>query len=223
MIVSEITKDFLIQNGASSGYTDHVAHFDELFKAFKPKGLIECGVGYSTKYFLDYCTHVTSIEFINNGFGDSFMYDMKELYKNIPNWKGLTYQGSDQLYWAETYRSSQHNDPELIDPTYLKELKELFAKQLSEHDFNIAFVDSGVYIRGDFVELFLQNNIPIVVAHDFNLSDGTCISQYGWDKVKSTDKHERILIPTGNNTCFWIRNDLKEVISKMNIYKESVK
>ena len=55
-------------------------------------------------------------------------------------------------------------------------------------------MDAGVYIRGDMVKLFLQNNVPVVIAHDTASDVGSDVDEglYGWFKVKTPPGYEKI-------------------------------
>src|ERR1700690_2609119 len=70
-----ITYEWLASYTLESSDTDHIAHFRRLFNTTKVRGFLECGCGYSTKYFLDHSEKVVSIEFMTPGTGFQWFYD----------------------------------------------------------------------------------------------------------------------------------------------------
>lgn len=58
--VEQITYEYL----KSSNWTDHVQSFEKLFQIMEVKSFLEFGVGKGTKYFLDNCKQVTSVELV---------------------------------------------------------------------------------------------------------------------------------------------------------------
>src|SRR6185436_1197288 len=87
----DITYDWLVKYGDETGITDHVSHFRKIFNKFKVKTCLEFGVGYSTKYFLDSCNKVISIEFVTSGYGPAVMKRYIELYRGYSNWLPIVY------------------------------------------------------------------------------------------------------------------------------------
>ncbi len=210
MNAADITYEWLMESAAQFGYTDHVAHFKALFGLMKVREFLECGCGYSTKFFIDNCEHVTSVEFVNDGFGPEWMLECMEMYKDCKNWEWLINDATPALYAASAYQPRYKKDYALIDDKYVEELRRFFYTQNSDR-LDVAFVDCGIYLRGDMVELLLEMGVPVVVAHDYS-TDGE-FGVYGWPKIKSTGNYERILC--GGNTAFWVRKDLGEVVEGM--------
>lgn len=169
-----ITYDWLTSQADTSGYTDHIPHWRRLFNTMKVRGFLECGCGYSTAYFMDHADKVISIEYITPGYGDDWYQVCLSLYNDRSNWIPMTYNEtyrSNSFNNACAYQCAMHRDYALIDSTYLDELDQHIKAQIANaknngYDIDVAFVDPGVYVRGDLVKLFLANNIPIVAAHD---------------------------------------------------------
>lgn len=224
-----ITYDWLVDLGKTTAYTDHIPHFRNLFNSMKVRGLLECGCGFSTKYFLDHCAKVVSIEFITSGTNDQWLLECIKLYKDYNNWVPLRYLGTETFSQACGYQCTYHRDYALIDPTYLKELDDYFKVQLytaylEGKDIDVAFVDAGVYIRGDMVKVLLANKVPVVVAHDTASDVGTetDVGLYGWFKVHTPTDYEKISIPHGVGTTFWISKKFPDVIASMTAYRDSI-
>ena len=86
-----ITYEWLIDTAQKTGYTDHIPHFRRLFNTLKVRGFLECGCGFSTKYFMDNCDEVTSIEFMTKGTSDIWFNECLRLYSDCSNWVPLAY------------------------------------------------------------------------------------------------------------------------------------
>ncbi len=211
--VDDITFDWLIELGNATGYTDHIPHFKRLFNTIKVRGFLECGCGYSTKFFMDHCEKVTSVEFLSPGVSDVWFKECLQLYKNCLNWNPIAYNENHadiSFNDACTYQCLSHKDYALIDPRYLDSLRSFFKDQLDiarkeNKDIDVAFVDPGVYVRGDMVKLLLELEVPIVMAHDtvtefISTSDDDL---YGWTKVKTPSTYEKIYIPFCKGTTFF--------------------
>src|SRR5215468_1213176 len=70
----DITYEWLTgPENSQTGYVDHIPLFREIFSHYKVGILLEFGLGFSTKYFLDSCDKVISIEFVTNGCGPEWM------------------------------------------------------------------------------------------------------------------------------------------------------
>jgi hypothetical protein len=227
-----ITYEWLVEQGTQNAYTDHIVHFRKLFSLIKPKGLLECGCGYSTKYFLDNCEKVTSIEFFNTGNDDHWFNQCLKLYQDYDNWRPLGYnQDRKDVHFnnACAWACSAHKDYAVIDPTYLYTLDRYFKNQLKMAQLegapiDVAFVDPGVYIRGDMVKLFLLNQVPVVVAHDTACDMGENVDEgiYVWFVAKTPPEYEKIALPYGCGTTFWIHEKLPHVIEAMKAYRAAL-
>lgn len=227
-----ITYDWLIDCAKNTSYTDHIPHFRRLFNTMKIRGLLECGCGYSTKYFMDHCAKVVSIEFMTPGTGDLWFNECLKLYKDCPNWVPLAYNANHQdvsFNNACAYACSEHKDYSLIDSSYLNRLDLYFKTQIDiahqeGKDIDVAFVDPGVYTRGDMVKVLLANKVPIVMAHDTACDPDSDADEgcYIWFVVKTPADYEKIFIPFGQGTTFWIHKNLPEVIQSITAYRNMI-
>ena len=108
---SDITYEYLVETGNQTGYCDHIAHIRKIFENYKVKVFFEFGLGYSTKYFLDSCTKVISVEFITPGDHPDWMKHCLDLYKDYSNWVPVSYLSnySGDFSWAPYKFFSSHN------------------------------------------------------------------------------------------------------------------
>jgi hypothetical protein len=232
-LCNSINYDWLIQCAKGTSYTDHIPHFRRLFNTMKVRTFLECGCGFSTKYFLDNCDHVVSVEFMNPGTDDQWYQKCANLYQNcVTNWTPILYNKDlkdESFNQACAYACSAHKDYSLIDSSYLTTL-DLFFKAEIDHarkigsEIDVAFVDAGVYTRGDMVKLLLKSQVPIVVAHDTacDLSSDVDEGFYVWFVVKTPPEYEKIYIPFGQGTTFWIHKKLPHVIESILNYKKMI-
>ena len=222
----DITYDNLAEIAKHTSYTDHIPHFRSLFHVFKPKRFLEWGCGYSTKVFLSHCEHVSSVEILLDENDDLWLKECEKIYQNCENWLPIRLLASTQIRDACIYQSSEHKDYAEIDATYVAELNDAL---LSHLPVEISFIDAGVYIRGDLVELSLQQQIPVVIAHDTanlfpdypNLTyRKTNKGLYGWFKIKEHDEYEKIFLDHGQGTMFWIHKSKQNLIDAMQYHKD---
>lgn len=235
----QITYEWLIDAGAKQGYTDHIPHFKKIFDLLKVRTFLEFGLGFSTKYFLDHSSKVISVEFITNGYGPSWMNECLELYKNINNWIPVSffsgylgdaswapykYLGSENVYKACSYQSAHHKSYAPINDFYLKELDAFISGLFKAHKITVSFVDPGLYLRGDLVQLLFDKS-PVILAHDTNIRyTGVNDDVYGYSRVKTPENYEEIYIRYGMGTTAWIikNNQTQELIDEMKKYALSV-
>lgn len=227
-----ITYDWLLNSAQTTSYSDHIPHFRRLFNTMKVRGFLECGLGYSTKYFLDNCDLVISIEYINSGYGLQWYQEAVRMFTGVTNWIPMTFNEtlrSNSFNNACAYQCSLHKDYALIDPSYLKELDKHFKEQITNakfggYDIDVGFVDPGCYIRGDMVKVLLANKIPVVAAHDTASDRGTkeVENLYGWNKVVTPPDYVKVYIPFGQGTTFWINKSLPDVVASMIAYRDAI-
>lgn len=227
-----ITYKWLTETPEMGTYTDHIPHWKRLFNATKVRGFLECGCGYSSRYFMDHSDKLISIEYITPGYGDAWYRDCLTLYADRTNWIPILYNQdlrSNSFNNACAYQCSEHLDYALIDGTYLKELYKHFKSviadaQTNNYNIDVAFVDPGVYVRGDMVKLLLALQVPIVVAHDTASDRGIDeeANLYGWNKVITPANYAKIYIPHGTGTTFWIKDQLPDVIAAMTKYRDNI-
>ncbi len=214
----EITYEFLLETGEKSGYCDHVFVFKKIFETVPIKVMLEFGLGYSTKYFLDHCSKVISVEFISPGWAPDWMRQCLELYREYSNWIPISYFsgyrgdyswaqykffGTDGFYKAGNHFASTGQSYQEIEPSYSKELA-TFINNLSKYNkFDVALVDPGSVLRGEIVQL-LFDKVPLIVSTDA-ASTHAGHDCYGFKKVKVPSHYEEIYIPYGKGIAVWVQ------------------
>jgi len=234
----QITEEFLTETSSSAYYTEHVAHLKRVFKKLHIETFMEFGVGFSTKYFMDHTDNVISVEFVTPGTGPEWMKYCLDLYVNCKNWIPITYfagQGLDtswaqnkyigveSIYEAAAYQPMSLMSYASIDPSFIDDLTSFVDKQVGEYKIDMAFVDCGICIRGDLVQV-LFNKVPIIAAHDVAPLERRHLTDvYGYGRVKVPDNYIEIYIPYGMGTAFWIKNseEYAEVIQDLQAYSIS--
>jgi len=227
-----VTYDWLATASKNTSYTDHIFHFRHLFNSMKVRGFLECGTGLSTKYFMDNAKKVTSIEFMTPSTGDFLYKESVRLFKACPNWSNLTYNADlkDECFNnACSYHYATHKDYALIDSKYIGNLETFIKNQIETarqegNEIDVAFVDPVVALRGDMVNILLDNKVPVVVAHDTanDINGEMNEGLYEWFKVKVPADYEKVYISWGQGTTFWISKSLPEVIASMQKYRDSL-
>jgi hypothetical protein len=214
----DITYEWLTTPG--EGYTHYITHFKKIFNATRVKTLLEFGTGYGTKYFLDTCNKVISIDFITHGYGPGPFQHYLNLYQECPNWIPIAYfsgyQGnfpswapykylaSEHLYKACTYQTVTHKNYALIDDFYRTEL-DSFIKGLTKcHKIDCAFIHPVLFLRSDLIEL-LFSRVPLIIATETNCRhEGESNDVYGYWRLRVSDDYEEIFLPGDSGMTLWI-------------------
>jgi hypothetical protein len=117
--------------------------------------------------------------------------------------------GAESVYKAAAYQPVHYKSYAKIDPSFLKDLSSFVAEQTKSNRVDVAFVDSGVCIRGDLVQV-LFNEVPIIVAHDVAPIERRLQHDvYGYGRVIAPTGYEEIYVSGGMGTAFWIKKDPK--------------
>lgn len=220
----DITEEFLTKTGSSIHYTEHVAHIKRVFNTINVDTFLEFGLGFSTKYFMDNSSHVISVEFVTPGTGPDWMKYCINLYKNYNNWTPIAYFsgqgldtswaphkyiGLDSVYWACAYQPVHKKSYAPIDPTFLDDLNNFISQQVATNQIDVAFVDAGVCIRGDLVQL-LFDKVPVIIAHDVGSKEIRKLDDvYGYGRIIMPENYIEIYVPFGMGTAFWVKNEAK--------------
>jgi hypothetical protein len=234
----DITYEWLTDAGNPNSYADHVPHFNKLFKEHKVRTLFEFGVGFETKYFLDSCDKVISVEFVTNGYGPEWIKSCLNLYQNFSNWVPIVYftgyqdsmkwapykyAGSDSVYTATSYQCATHRNYALVDDFYLKELNSFISRLAKSNRIDVAFVHPPINLRGDLVQL-LFDKVPIILANGTSTTRNTPNDVYGYSRIKTPDNYEEISLPNGHGTTIWIekKDQFQSLTKAMKMYAEEL-
>jgi hypothetical protein len=218
----DITEGWLLHERNTGGYTDHVRHWKQFFKMMKVRTFLEFGVGFSTKYFLENSERVISVEFITPGSGPEWLKYCIHLYRNFKTWVPLAYftgknldtswaqykyLGAESVYRAASYQPVHCQSYASIDPSFLEDLQRFVHQQVAMNDIDVAFVDPGVCLRGDLVQI-LFHNVPIIAAHDVPPKENRMVNDvYGYGRVTVPEDYEEIYVPIGKGMAFWVKNE----------------
>lgn len=231
----EITEEWLVNAGSETGYTEHVSHIKKVFETINVRGFLEFGVGFSTKYFIDHCDRVMSVEFVTPGSGPEWLKYCINLFRHCNNWTPIAYfsgkdldtswapykyMGAESVYNAAAYQPVYYRSYALIEPSFIDDLNNFVVQQTVGNDIDMAFVDAGVCIRGDLVQV-LFNKVPIIAAHDIAPKKTRHLHDvYGYGRVIVPDNYIEIHVPFGMGTAFWVKNEDKyrEVIANLQNY-----
>ncbi|HSX10881.1 MAG TPA: hypothetical protein VLF94_04105 [Chlamydiales bacterium] len=219
--VADITYEWLTEGGAQDHDTHHVRLWKEIFSRVKNKSLLEFGLGYSTKYFLDHCKKVTSVDIITYGYGPGILKKLLGIYSGYSNWipiaffsedRGYDYSwapykhfGSGSVYKATSYQGAYRKNYAEIDNFYQIELNHFVSKLVKYNKVGLAFVGHAICLRGDIVQIYLSHQIPVIVSHNSeNRHNGVAEDMYGLSRVVTPDNYEEIYFPLPGGTTAWI-------------------
>lgn len=234
----DITYHWLVQGAVKDHDTHHVALFKELFEMTKVRTLLEFGLGYSTKYFLDLCNKVISVEIITHGYGPGIIRKFLDIYSDYSNWIPISffsgylgcdyswapykYLGSESVYKATSYQHAYHKDYAKINDFYLVELNAFITNLLKYNKTDVAFVGHAIFLRGDIVQL-LFDKVPIIVAHNTqNRMLGIADDIYGLTRVVTPENYEEIFFPLEGGTTAWILKKKGELIERLKRYADEI-
>lgn len=219
--------NLLSQSSSIGDFTSNpLSNFLICLKKYKIKAYLEFGTGLGTGYFLEYCNKVISVDFVTPGYGPETIKNYLEVYSKSSNWTPIVffseyegntqwapykYHGSEHIHKAASYQCATHQNYALIDDFYLIELNAFIAKLVKYNKFQVGFVNSGLYFRGDLVQLMF-GKIPIIIAHDTSCrAVGEKNDVYGYSRVVTPDDYEEIFIPYGQGFTVWIQKNDKYI------------
>lgn len=202
------------QTLATNEWTDHVRAFRCLFAVEKVSSFLEFGTGRGTKYFLDNCDHVTSIEVSTTSRNMTSWYELcVNAYKNYTNWTPRHYFASDVVDFynqndaLEYYRMTDKY-PTAYLSDFVKEIDAICSLGLSGGHVDLAFVDPGLFTRADFITC-LFDKVDIIVTHDVH------DPVYGWLRIPNHPNYEKIRFSRGCGVDFWIKKTRGDLIAKL--------
>ena len=238
----QITYDWLIGEGAQEQNTDHVRLIKKIFQITKVKTVLEYGLGYGTKFLLENCNKVISIDIITHGYGPETMRHFLGLYHEFSNWIPIAFfsgylgndyswapykhLGSEALYKATSYQNLHHKNYAKIDDFYITEFNAFTKNLLRYNKADLAFVGYATKIRGDVVQI-LFDKVSIIVAHN-TLARETGIVEddwYGYIRVNTPEDYEEIFFNLNGGTTAWIKKKPETVtlIETLKKFSEELK
>lgn len=180
----------------------YIPSFDILYKKYSISRVLEFGEGLGTKYLLDNSEFVCSVEVVakeNHLLWADYCANAYKGYSDSGKWVQIVLQCSDLLKSVDTkcQKGIQTNIGE-----YRSELSEVVDRAYMHKPFDLAFVDYGIHMRADIVNM-LFNKVNIICAHDTNVSP----EMYGWDRIITPENYSRVIYHQEYlGTTFWVRN-----------------
>ncbi len=177
---------------------DHYQDHKDIIKNYNVNSVIEFGVGEGTNVFLENCKgKVTSVELLTTDYPKAELlkistdewidYSIKQ-FKKYNNWNAVKYEVQSGILDAE-YDVTGHGNNGVkrgdspSNQEYIQELENLIST-LNVLEYDMAFVDAGIHLRGDIVNL-LFNKVNIITAHDFNTRN-----IYGYSRISIPQTYE---------------------------------
>ena len=162
------------------GYLDWQEHFTKLFALKKIDNMLEFGLGEGTKFLLDNCTNVTSLELLHYKTEVDWFKKSKKDYKKYKNWTPVLYECEDE--WTKSLES------------YIK-------KFIKGKNFDMVFVDPGIHRRPEIINLMFGKT-DIIAAHDTNQG----YDMYKWERVIKPDDYTEVRYANSQGTTFWFKD-----------------
>ncbi|MDH5298166.1 MAG: hypothetical protein OEV91_04035 [Desulfobulbaceae bacterium] len=194
-------------------FTDHGQYFSKLFAVIPVKNFLEFGLGEGTRFFLDNCQRVMSVELATGPMhspSSLWFEKCQNMYANYQSWTPLYHECGDSLSKADQIARVEKIHPATKDGDYLHELRDLVDTIFAENSFDLAFVDCGIHTRGDIVNL-LFDKVDIIAAHDFNDSPEV----YGWDIIKVPSNYKMVRFSKGQGTVFLVKENHWQAIASL--------
>lgn len=177
---------------------DHQQDHQDIIKQYNINSVIEFGVGEGTNVFLENCTgKITSVELFTTDYPKAELlkistdewidYSIKQ-FEKYDNWNAIKYEVQSSILKAEYDVTGKGTNGVIrgkspSNQEYIKELENLIST-LNILEYDMAFVDAGIHLRGDIVNL-LFNKVNIITAHDFNTRD-----IYGYSRISIPSTYE---------------------------------
>jgi len=170
---------------------DHFQDHQDIIKQYNINSVIEFGVGEGTNVFLENCigkitsvelftTNHTTAELLKISTDEWIDYSINQ-FEKYDNWNAVKYDVQSPILNAEydvtgkgNKGITRGNNPSSKE--YIKELSGLI-DTLNVSEYDMAFVDPGIHLRGDIVNL-LFNKVNIITAHDFHTKE-----IYGYSRI----------------------------------------
>ena len=189
--------------------TEHVRVLAKLLDGVWIKECVEFGLGKGTKYLLERCDRVTSVEVLALGQSDSWYKAAQGLFSHYEHWDSKLLRGRSSLAQAERL-AKEGKDPALVDSSYLLEVKDVCDSVLKDKVVEFALVDWGLHLSGDLVnELF--GRAEIIAVHNTKKAS----KLYGMNKVCTPSNYTKIHFHKSGGVTFWVSKKRPDVIAHL--------
>jgi hypothetical protein len=193
-------------------------YFSEIFNLQKVNSILEFGLGVGTRYLLDNCQDLTSVELSKGEYNKEWYLRTKEDLKDYKNWK------CDYIDLPEDIKEADERAQKLlfplVDTSYLKSLKMVTDPYLDNKKYDIIFIDAGIHTRGDLVNLSF-NKSDIIAAHDTSRNKERVIQNiYGYNIVEVPENYVELYYGcTYMGTTIWIEKSKVDLLNHMKKFK----
>jgi hypothetical protein len=193
-------------------------YFSEIFNHQKVDSILEFGLGVGTRFLLDNCQNLTSVELSKGDYNKEWYLRTRENLKDYENWKCDYIELPEDIIEADE-RAQKLLFP-LEDVSYLKSLKMITDPYLEDKKYDIIFVDAGIHTRGDIVNLSF-NKADIIAAHDTSRKKERVIQNiYGYNIVEVPEDYVELYYGcTYMGTTLWIKKSKIDLINRMKKFK----
>jgi len=190
----QITYTTFDRNNTIDHYKDH----EYILKHYNINSVIEFGVGEGTNVFLENCKgNITSVELFTSDYAKAELlkistnewidYSINQ-FEKYKNWNAVKYEVQSSILEAEYDVTGKGNNGVIrgnspSNQNYISELSKLI-DTLNVSKYDMAFVDAGIHLRGDIVNL-LFDKVNIITAHDFNTLD-----IYGYSRISIPETYD---------------------------------
>jgi hypothetical protein len=169
-------------------YNDWREGMQKFFDTFSVKSVLEFGLGDGTSFLLENNRKVTSVELLSEPVYKGWFEEIRMLH-SLDDWTGIMYECTNE---------------------YTKETKEFIESVISDK-YDIIFIDPGVQYRPSIVNTCIDNNIPVMVAHD---TDAILHAGNDWSQANPDKAYYEVLV---HRTTYYFRD--KEMADK---FREAV-
>jgi|688.fasta_scaffold255744_2 hypothetical protein len=193
-------------------------YFREIFSHEKINNFLEFGLGVGTEFLLENCEKVTSVELSLGSYNLEWYEKTKEKLKDYDNWESHYVNVPEEISNADQ-RAQKLRFP-LEDTKYLKVLKKITDPFISNSAYDFIFVDAGIHLRGDLVNLSFDK-ADIIAAHDTSRDHNRVLKNiYGYNIVQVPSNYVEIHFEdTYMGTTIWIKKDKEPLIDVLRNYK----
>ncbi len=193
-------------------------YFREIFSHEKINNFLEFGLGVGTEFLLENCKKVTSVELSLGSYNLEWYEKTKKKLKDYNNWESHYINVSDEISDADQ-RAQKLRFP-LEDTKYLEDLKKMTGPFLNDSVYDFIFVDAGIHLRGDLVNLSF-NKADIIAAHDTSRDTNRILKNiYGYNIVRVPSNYEEIHFEdTYMGTTVWVKKNKESLINLLKNYR----
>jgi hypothetical protein len=188
---------------ANSSYIDWQPFLDEhIFSKESGLNILEFGLGYGTEYFLQKGNTVHSVEILSSIQDSSWFDAMKNKYQNA-SWSGSFVQLQGEIDSIQINERRNRIFDITKSPMIQTALKDVILPYFQEDTYDFIFVDPGIHLRAEIVNLCFETQAKYIATHDTSM-DHTC---YGWAFIQPPPNYQRIQTHYGMGTTLFIKND----------------